>query len=295
MIEAIKIRIYPSKKQRTKLNKTLGSGRFLYNKMLEERNEVYERLKDDKEALYDYTYKTEKQYKQEFPFLKEADSRALQNKTRNLITAFHNFFEGLNKPRKVGHPKFKSKKGVQKYTTDNVNNNIKMDFTRQKIKLPKVSWISFRDDRVFSGKIKHVMVSRTRTNQYFVAITLEAQDDAEPKNTIHEKYIAAFDMSAKDFLVNDAVRMKNPRFYRSVEKKTKHLHRNLSRKQKGSKNWEKTRLELATHYERIYNQKKDWTHKTTRDLGNKYDVIVLETLNIKGMQKFIKACPNRSR
>ena len=64
MIKTIKLRIYPNKEQRIQINKTIGCSRFLYNQMLAERNEVYELLRDDKEELYAYKYKTEKQYKE---------------------------------------------------------------------------------------------------------------------------------------------------------------------------------------------------------------------------------------
>jgi len=79
--------------------------------MLAERREVYERFKDDKVALKKHSYKTEKQYKVEFPFLKEADSVALQASREHLFEAYQNYFNGLKKGRKVGFPKFKSKKG----------------------------------------------------------------------------------------------------------------------------------------------------------------------------------------
>ena len=84
------VRIYPNKTQRTQIHKTIGSSRFIYNQMLNERKEVYEQLKDDKESLKKHTYKTEKQYKVEFPFLKEADSIALQASREHLFEAYQN-------------------------------------------------------------------------------------------------------------------------------------------------------------------------------------------------------------
>ncbi len=286
MIKAIKLRIYPNEKQRIQINKMMGCSRFLYNQMLAEKNGVYERLKDDKEELKNYKYKAEKRYKEEYPFLKEADSIALQSSREHLQEAFSNFYEGLIKGRKVGFPRFKSKKGKESYTTKQTNGNIKIDFERKKLKLPKLKWLNYKDERFFSEKIKHATVSKTKSNKFFVSLTLETQEDIEPKRVLYEKDVIAFDMSAKEFLVNDAIRLKNPRFYRSEEKKTKKIHRELSRKQKGSKNREKARLQLAKHSDKICNRKKDWTHKLTRKLTNNYDVIVLENLNVKGMQKF---------
>ena len=286
MIRAFNVRIYPNKTQRTQIRKTIGCSRFIYNQMLVERREVYERFKDDKDALKKHAYKTEKQYKVAFPFLKEADSIALQASREHLFEAYQNYFNGLKKGRKVGFPKFKSKKGKETYTTKQTNENIKIDFERKKLKLPKLGWLRFSDKRVFSEKIKHATIKKTKSNKYFVSLTLEAQEDVKEIQEVHEKDITAFDMSANNFLVNDLVKMENPRFYRLEQKKTKKLSKELSRKKKGSKNREKARVKLARHYDTIYNRKKDWTHKLTRKLADTFDAIILENLNVKGMQKF---------
>jgi len=254
--------------------------------MLVERMEVYERFRDDKDELKKHAYKTEKQYKVEFPFLKEADSIALQASREHLFEAYQNFFNSLKKGRKVGFPKFKSKKGKETYTTKQTKGNIKIDFERKKLKLPKLGWLRFNDKRVFSEKIKHATIKKTKSNKYFASLTLEAQEDVKELQEVHEKDITAFDMSANNFLVNDLVKMENPRFYRIEQKKTKKLNKELSRKKKGSKNREKARLKLARHYDTIYNRKKDWTHKLTRKLADTFDAIILENLNVKGIQKF---------
>jgi len=80
--------------------------------------------------------------------------------------------------------------------------------------------------------------------------------------------------------------MINPRFYRNEEKTIKNLHKQLSRKSKNSTNRKKAKIKLARKYEKIFNRKLDWMHKTSTDLSNRCDVIILENLNIRGMQKF---------
>ncbi|NVM29370.1 MAG: IS200/IS605 family element transposase accessory protein TnpB [Candidatus Helarchaeota archaeon] len=284
--KGIKVRIYPNKQQQEILNKIFGCCRFLYNQMLEERQTVYNILKEDKNQLYAYKYKTEKQYKQEFLFLSEVDSKALQSETRNLIQAFQNFFRGIREGKKIGYPKFKSKKKKQAYTTYNINNNIRINQKAKRIRLPKVGWVKYRDDRELIHPIKHVTVSKTRTNNYFVAIIIEVDIDVKPLNTIPLNRIEAFDMSAPHFLVNQNVELTNPRFYRDQERKLKRLHKRLSRKQKRSKNREKARFRLAKGYEKIKNRKTDWTHKVTHQLSDQHDAVLLEDLNIQGMQQF---------
>lgn len=291
-----KVRIYPTKQQQIQINKTFGCCRKIYNLMLAEREAVFDQLKDNKEALYSYDYTTEKQFKAEFPYLKEVDATALQASHDNLDNAYSRFFDGLEKGRKVGFPKFKAKKHDESYTTKQVSSiynnkkykNIVIDFEESFLKLPKLSWIKFRHRNRFSIEraIKKVTVSRTKSGKYFASLLLEYPANPENISYIYDNKIIAFDMSAKDFLVCNAYKLKNPRFYRSVEKKTRRLHKILSRKKKGSKNREKARLKLAKHYERIYNCKKDWTHKLTHRLADNYDAVILENLNIQGMQKF---------
>lgn len=289
MIRAIKVRLYPNQEQEEILSKTFGCCRFIYNKMLEERKQVYEQLKDDKQAFYNYKYKTEPQYKQEHEFLKEVDSKALQSEWRHLKSAYDNFFRNIKKKTKgkKGFPKFKSKRSKQSYTTYNINNNCKIAFENKKIKLPKIkSWINYRDDRTFSEDIKHITVSKTKSGKYYASIIIEIHLDIEPKQKIHDDKIIGFDMSASKFLITKELELSNPRFYRNEELKLKKLHREVSRKKKGSNNRNKARLRLAKLYEKVNSRKKDWIHKVSHLLSEHFDCIILEDLNVKGMQKF---------
>jgi len=254
--------------------------------MLEERKQVYEQLKDDKEALYNYKYKTEKQYKEDFNFLKEVDSKALQTERRHLWSAYKNFFRGLKNGQNIGFPRFKSKRSRQSYTTYNINNNCKIDFNNKKLKTPKISWIKYRNDKIFNQDIKHITVSKTKSGKYFASLLIEIENDVEPKRVIENDKIVAFDMSASNFLITKEFKLTNPRFYRNEETKLKKLHREVSRKKKGSNNRNRARKKLARLYEKINNRKMDWMHKMTHLLSEHFDCVVLEDLNIKGMQKF---------
>lgn len=288
--KAIKIRLYPTIVQRELLNKTFGCCRLLWNQMLAVRNEVYQRLKEEFEALRAHKYKTEKEYKREFEFMTEVDSKALQSTTRHLLEAFQNYFNGLREARKVGYPNFKSKKHKQTYTTYNINNNIKIDFEKKRIKLPKIkTWIKYRDNRKFAEPIRHVTVSKTKSGKYYASILIKEELDITPLEEVRCDGIAAFDMSTSEFLVGEGEAFCNPRFYRSSEASLRKLHRQVSRKKKGSQNRWKARQRLARLYEKVTNRKRDWTHKTTLELANKYDAVILEDLNVKGMQQFNSA------
>lgn len=287
--KAIKMRIYPNKEQQIFLDKTFGCCRFLYNQMLRERKETYEQLKPDKEALKNYRYKNEREYKEWYPFLKEVDSIGLQAARENLQAAFQRFFDGFNHPRHIGYPRFKSKKAHQSYTTKMTNSNIKIDFTRRRIKLPKLqSWIAFRDNRVFSEKIQRVTISKTKSGKYHASILIQQEIKVTVKTELLASKIVAFDMSAANFLLTESFCTTNPRFYRAEQKRLRRLHRWLSRKQLASRNREKARVRLACKYEQVTNRRLDWTHQWTARLASYYDAVILENLNIEGMKLFSK-------
>ncbi len=163
--KAYKFRLYPTQEQEKLLAKTFGCVRFVYNKMLSERKEMYEQFKDDKEALKRLNFPTPSKYKKMFPWLKEVDSLALANAQLNLQQAYKNFFSG-----RAEFPKFKNRKAKQSYTTNVVNGNIML--LDGSIKLPKLKHIKMKQHREIPSHhiIKSCTVSRTKTGKYYVSI-----------------------------------------------------------------------------------------------------------------------------
>ncbi|TKJ21892.1 MAG: hypothetical protein CEE43_08085 [Promethearchaeota archaeon Loki_b32] len=115
---------------------------------------------------------------------------------------------------------------------------------------------------------------------------IERKNNIRPRQEIEDNKIIGFDMSASKFLITKEIEFMNPRFYRMEEERLKRKHRKLSRKQKGSNNKLKGQYKLARFYSKINNRKKDWIHKITHLLSEHFDCIILEDLNIKGMQQF---------
>ena len=101
--KAYKYRIYPNKKQKEIIAKTFGCCRFIYNKYLAKRIEMYEQNKET--FSYVQCANDMKNLKSELVWLKEVDSTALQSSLKDLDSAYQKFFK-----EHVGYPKFKSKK-----------------------------------------------------------------------------------------------------------------------------------------------------------------------------------------
>jgi putative transposase len=290
ILRALKIRIYPTQEQETHILKTIGSCRFLYNNMLAEKIKNYESWKSsgqDKKVLFNLKYKTEKEYKAEFKFLKEVSSVALQQSRMDLSSAYQNFFKSLSGKRKgnSGFPKFHKKGRKDSYRETITNDNIKIDFELKKVKLPKIDWIKFKDLRTnIKGEIKQATVSRTATGKYFVSILFEQELElkgVELKSSLKTK---GLDMAVQNFFVDDEGN--SPAYeqiYRNNEGKLKLLQRKVSKKVKGSNNRKKAQLRVNLLYEKIANKRKDFTQKLSTQLVKENDVIVVENLNLKAM------------
>lgn len=294
-LKALKIRIYPNVQQTILLDKTFGCSRFIYNTMLSERKEIYASLKDKPRELYEYKYRTEKQLKEEFQFLKEVDSISLQQTRMNLSFAYQNFFRKLKDPKipssEKGFPKFKKKNQKNTFRTIQINGNLKIDFNKKKVKAPKLGWISFHDDRVIENiKIHNMTFSRTPSLKYYVSILYE--DTISNKEKIDQSRkdlkIKGLDMSLTNFFVDDEGN--SPQYdknYRKTEKKIADLQEKISKtKVKCLKN--KLKLRLARLHEHIANKRKDFNEKLSTKLVEENDVIVIESLSLKDMAKFKK-------
>lgn len=235
-LKALKVRIYPNAQQTVLLNKTFGCSRFIYNTMLSERKEVYAKLKDKPRELYEHKYRTEKQLKEEFEFLKEVDSISLQQTRMNLSFAYQNFFRKLKDSRipssEKGFPKFKKKNAKNAFRTIQINGNLKIDFHKKKVKAPKLGWISFHDDRVVEDiKIHSMTFSRTSSLKHYVSILYEDNVPNKEKVDVNgpNLKVKGLDMSLTSFFVDDEGNSPQyDRNYRKAEKKIAWLQEKIS-------------------------------------------------------------------
>ena len=163
--KAYTFRLYPTEDQAHLIRKTFGCVRFVYNRMLAERKEAYEKQKDDKDQLKKQKLPTPATYKAEFEWLKEVDSLALANAQLNLQTAYKNFFHGQN-----DFPRSKSKKDRKSYTTNIVHGNITL--RNGHIKLPKLKMVRIKQHREIPQDyiIKSCTISMTPTGTYDVSM-----------------------------------------------------------------------------------------------------------------------------
>lgn len=272
--KSFKFRLEPNSQQKVLINKTLGCNRFLYNQMLNERQVKYKN--NDKSNC-----KTEKEYKEEYPFLKEVDSISLQQSRLDLKTAYSNFFRKIKKKQKTSF-KFKSKKNLKNsYRTLNNNNN-SIRIIDSKIKLPKLEFIKFKKSREVLGKIKSVTISRNILNKYYISVLCETEIDKLPE--LDTK--VGIDLGIKEFCVtSNNIKNSNPKYLKKLEFKLKKAQRILSRRVKNSKNRFKQQKKVFKIHEKIRNQRLDFLHQLSTQIVNENQIICLENLSVKNMVK----------
>jgi len=273
MLKSYKYKLNPSEEQIVLLNKHFGSIRFTYNFFLNERKKEYEINKNTINYYDNAKSLTELKKQEEFSWLNEINSQSLQDSLKNLETAYKNFFRF-----KKGFPKFKSKHDKNSFC---IPQFVKLE--NGKLKIPKFKQpIDLILSRSFTGTIKQATISRTPTNEYFVSILVETEHNILPKTG---KSIG-IDLGVKDFVItSDGYKYKNNRYTKTYAKKLKEHQQHLSRKTKGSNRYNNQKLKVATIYKKITNSRLDNLHKVSTELIKKYDLIVLEDLNIKGMIK----------
>lgn len=275
MLKAFRYRILPNDEQKVLLDKHLGSVRFLYNLALETKQTAYAGNKV--QLSYNDLSAQLTDLKKECDWLREVNSQCLQMALRNLDNSFQNFFKG-----RAAYPNFKKKSKKQSFQ---LPQNVKVDFKDNSIDLPKFKQpIKVVLHRKFSGDIKTVTISKTPTSKYFVSILVDNQKEL-PKQ-IKSNNAVGIDLGIKTFAVcSDGVEYENPKHLRNAQVKLKWMQRQLSKKVKGSNRRNLWKFRIAKQHEKVANQRADFLHKSSNEITNRFDLIILEDLNIKGMVK----------
>lgn len=271
--KSFRFRFYPDKEQGAKLAIQFGHARFVYNWTLETCQKVYQVYGQKPSYFALKRAITTLKHKSEYTWLQEANSQVLQAKVEDLDRAFTNFFE-----KRARYPHFKSKKDVQSIRYPQC-----FKFKSDRIYLPKVGWVKAVFHRPLEGNPKNVTVLRTKSGEYYASVQCEIEQDLPAPNG---KPTIGIDLGLTTFAtLSTGEKIEHPQYLRKAERKLKRLHRQLSRKQKGSRNREKARIKLARACEHVSRRRADFLHKLSHRLVTEYGLVKLETLNVNGMLK----------
>ena len=280
---AIKYRVYPTTEQSVMFAKTFGCCRKVYNLMLSDKIESYK-------STGKFVTVTPAKYKKDYLYLKEVDSLALANVQLNLQSAFKNHFSKSRK-KNNGFPKFKSAKHSRKsYTTNNQKGTVAI-IDNQYIKLPKIGKVKAVIHRIpdDSWTIKSVTISQESDGKYYISVLFEFEDIANTYVADKNNAIGLDYASDGLYVDNNGNVGTNHKYYRESHDKLAKLQRRLSRMQGSKKheaksnNYIKQLRKVNKIHRHIANQRLDNLHQISTKIANLYDVVCVESLDMKSM------------
>lgn len=272
--KAYRYRFYPTDEQRQALDRTFGCVRFVYNWALALRRDTY--AERGQALTYDDLSAALTQLKRDpaHSWLNDVSSVPLQQTLRHLDLAFRNHLAG-----RARYPVFKTKRGRQSATY--VASAFSYDggrLTLGRMRGP----LDIRWSRRFGGRPSSVAVSKDAAGRYFVSFTVEEETEAKRRVV----RAIGIDLGIHTLIAtSDGETISSPRPFRRAERRLSKAHRDLSRKQRGSRNREKARLTLARAYARVADTRMDYLHKLTTTLIDENQVICVEGLSVQALHR----------
>ena len=302
MLKSFKTEIKPTQEQIVKINKTIGTCRYLYNFYLAHNKELYDKGEKFMSAK-SFSVWLNNEYipdNQDKSWIKEVSSKAAKQSLENANRAFSSFFKGQS-----GFPRFKKKS----------NQDVKMYFVktdakavirceRHRIKIPTLGWVRLKE-KVYIPTTKQGYVIKSGTvsckaGRYYVSVLIDVPDT---EKTRLNDFGLGIDLGVKEFaVISNGVIKKNinkTAKLKKLEKKLKRNQRCLSRKYEDLKkrnnkmkgeatrqNIQKQVLKVQKLHHRIDNIRTDYINKTIAEIvKTKPSYITIEDLNVKGMMK----------
>ena len=273
MLKAFKFRLLPTEEQEVLLAKHFCCVRFIYNHFLSEKQKHYLENKTTLKFNECQNMLIKQKKDEGYTWLREVNSQALVCALCNLETSYTNFFRKQSK-----FPSFKSKKNKNSFQ---IPQHVSLK-ERNVVQIPKFKeGLKFIKHRELKGEIKSATISKNPSGKYYISFLCVVEKPNTHKKTGKK---IGIDLGLKDFIItSDGSRYSNPKFLKKYEIELKTKQKHFSRKQKESKRRERQRLKVARLHEKITNSRSNMHHQISSFLVKNYDLIALESLNVKGM------------
>ncbi|WP_335796788.1 transposase [Gallibacterium anatis] len=273
--KAFKFEIMPNGNQIRRIKQFCGCSRFVFNRALAWQNEQYEQ---DNSFKFSYTKIANllPQWKKELVWLKECHSQVLQQSLKDLESAFKNFFQ-----QRADFPKFKKKGLKERFRFPQ---GCKLEQQNNRLYLPKIGWVRYRNSREVVGEIKNVAVSH-KCGRFFVSI----QTEFEYEIPMHKGGEIGIDMGIARFAtLSNGEYFEPVNAFKTYKGKLAKLQKRLKNKVKFSQNWQKLKAKIAKLHHKIANCRKDFLHKISTQISKNHAMIYIEDLQVSNMSKSAK-------
>jgi putative transposase len=281
MLLSFKTELKPNNKQLTKFRQHCGVARHAYNWANAVILDVLKQREEDKTikipSAIDLHKKLVAEVKSQNLWYYQSSKATPQKALADCRIAWARCFQKTSK-----QPRFK-KKGKSHdsfYLEGGTKSKPLIKNNGKRIKLPMIGWVKLAEPLPVTS-IHNCVISRT-ANKWFISI----QHEIEKPLVSDDRSVVGVDVGIKTLAVtSDGKNYRNPKAYRRLLKKIKRLQRDVSRKQRGSRNREESVRKLAKCHAHVANIRKDNIHKLTTDLAKNHSEIKIEDLSIKAFLK----------
>ncbi len=217
-------------------------------------------------------------------------SQALQAELERIDNAYQRFFN-----KRGGNPHIKPEHKFKSITLKQTGFKLLTLTFRQwdkgKWRFHKVPY-TFHKHRQWHGTISTLTIKRDACGNYWLYIITD-DTDFSPLPTTGKSVGADFGMKDAYLTLSTGEKIQHPQPLKQSLKKLRHLNKAFSRKVKGSNRWWRCVRQVARLYRKISNHRetavspyaKDFYWQLASELCKKFDIIVLETLNLDGMKR----------
>ncbi|MFQ3072341.1 RNA-guided endonuclease InsQ/TnpB family protein [Neisseria polysaccharea] len=273
--KAYKFELMPNGAQIRKMKQFCGCSRFVFNRALAYQNEQYEADKSFKFS-YNKIANLLPEWKRELTWLKDCHSQVLQQALKDLESSFKNFFA-----KRSDFPKFKRKGEKDSFRFPQ---GCKLEQQNNRIYLPKIGWVRYRNSRNVSGSLKNVTV-RQKCGKWYISVQTEfEQKTPQPKGGE-----IGIDMGIVRFAtLSNGEHFEPINAFKNLKGKLVKLQKQFKHKTKFSKNWQKLKAKIAKLHHKISNIRKNYLHQISSQISQNHAVVYVEDLQVTNMSKSAK-------
>ena len=272
--QAFKYELQSNGEQQRQMRRFAGSCRYVFNKALALQQARYEH--GEKKLGYAGLCKrlTEWRNSTETAWLSDAPVHPLQQSLKDLERGYTNFFA-----KRADFPRFK-KKGLGDSFRYPDATQFKIDQANSRLFLPKLGWLRYRNSRNIIGQAKNITVS-ANGGKWFVSIQTERE--VAPPITQATSAIGIDLGVARFATMSDGSYVAPLHSFRIHQQALTKAQRDMSRKEKFSRNWKKAKARVHRIYARMAHVRHDFLHKTSTTISKNHAMVVLEDLQVRNM------------
>ena len=310
MLKAFKTEIAPTEGQKTKIIRSIGVARFLYNQYIAYNLRLYKMYQrgilDEKQKRFvtanDFDKYVNHKLKKELPWIAQCGSKARKKALVNAEQAFRRFFSGTS-----GFPNFKKKANQDVKLYFPKNNNGDWTIWRHKLMIPTLKQVRLKEfgylpvgAKVTNGTVSYV------AGRFYVSVVVDIDEKSKYNKDLEASYHTVTDGVGIDLGVKDLAIVSDGKAFKNINKgsKVKRLEKRLRREQRrlsrkyefrkkkggitatASANIDKQKLKVQKIHHRIDTIREDYENKVVHEIvKQKPRFITMEDLNVKGMMK----------